>query len=423
MGLRKPKIQPAPVSNSLPEMPAVQKLPAFEQKEKGGTGVPQEYKNKANSSANIMWRAKVKGRKVLADNIPLHMSLKTFDKAHELPHDEVANKVKELGIERPDPSKLQYEPTTFTSQRNGQTYYMLKLHGHDPSYDKFVEHFKGRGITYPNFMGHITIDKELHDQIQKEGIQPHEVEFSPLMIEHGADNPTHMFPDSSSHQDHASDLMPKLNSQNKEGKVIPFPRAKFNKSEDLFLDLHDWHILEKGTLKNLATAGAVIGALTGTPHVAAAPNKPAHSASAYSTGRMLQAISQVESSGGKNQAHKAIPGAMHHGESAVGSYGLTPIVIRETIKMNPDLKRHYPRAASLQGNDLQRYFQDNPGLEQKVAESHLRRLEHHFGGDPAKLGMAWLDGITGTKQKIKQGFDPNSHWHAQKVVQAYGKGK
>ena len=448
----KPKIQPTPVSTEVPAPAVSEKLPAFDRKaspdDKIGTGVPQQYKDTANQSANVMWRAKIKGRKLLADTIPLHVSLKTFDKPEAMPIDEIHSKVKELGLERPDPSKLKFEPTTFTSPRTGKTYYMLKLHGTDPAYQKFNDHFKGQGITHDKFFGHVTVDKELHDQIQKEGIQPHEVEFSPLMIEHGANNPTHLFPDSQSHKDHSDDITPKkLNpmpvkkTEEQVGEVLMKPYRSeaqrrwahtANGKEALGGDaaVHEWdeatkgkklpEKLEKGALKNMGAAAAMVGALSGSPNMAHAPNQPAQS---YSSDRMLQAISQVESSGGQNTKHAAIPGNMHHGEHALGSFGLTPVVIRETVKMNPQLKREHPKALHLRGQDMAHYLQDNPGLEQKLAANHLHRLEHHFGNDPAKIGMSWLDGITGTKQKLKQGFNPNTHWHARKVLDAYSKGK
>lgn len=414
MGLRKP-------NTPAPEVPATQKLPAFEKPEKGGTGVHDSYKKAAHEGANVMWRAKVKGRKTLVDDIPLHASLKTFNDQSDVPVDEIKQKAQELGLQRPDPSKLKYEATTHVSPRNGLTYYMLKLHGTDPAYQKFNDHFKGRGITYPSFMGHITIDKELHDQIQKEGIQPHEVEFSPLMIEHGANNPTHLLPDASSHKDAASDITPK--------KLNPMPEKheKLAASECMYIDLQKaglehFEELNKSTLKKLGAAAALVGALSGSPHSAGAPNPPQSQADQFS-GRMLNAISSVESSGGKNTNHAAIPGKMHNGEHAFGSYGLTPVVIRETLKLNPSLKREHARALALQGDDMAHYIQDNPGLEKEIAARHLHRLEHHFGQDPAKIGMAWLDGITGTSKKLKQGVDPNTHWHAAKVANAYKKGK
>lgn len=438
MGFRKPKPQPTPVNSSLPPISNVQKLPGLEKPEaKGGTGVPDSYKQSAKQGGNVMWRAKVKGRKVLAGDIPLHMSLKTFDKPEDIPHEEVAQKVNELGLQRPDPNKLKYEPTTFTSQRNGQTYYMLKLHGHDPAYDQFVDHFKGRGITYPSFMGHITIDKELHDQIKKEGIQPHEVEFSPLMIEHGANNPTHLFPDASSHKDATSDITPKkLNPVSQEidtGNVVPIGSAKPKKlaaSECMYTNMQKtayehFETLEKGIGRNIGAAAAVIGSLAGSPNLAAAPhltsqqNKVAtQNQSSNFHNKVKNAIGTVESTGGKFTNHAQTP----HG-SAYGKYALMPDTIKETVKVHPDLKRVHSKALMLNGNDLHHYMQDNPQLEEQITDRHIERLRHHFGDDPAKLGFAWINGIRGTNKALNNKADINNHWHVQKVIHAYNKGK
>src|ERR1700734_4131218 len=208
-----PKIPSSP-NTAMPEMPSHEKLPALNNPAKPeGSGVPDSYKKDAHAGANVMWRAKVKGHKTLADDIPLHVSLKTFDKPGEVPIDEIHQKVKELGIQRPDPKKLTVKPEIFTSPRNGKSYYMLKLHNTDPSYKTFNDHFAGRGITHKNpdgnFMGHITVNKDIYDKVQKEGIKPEDLEFSPLMIEHGANNPTHLFPDNQSHKDATDDITPK----------------------------------------------------------------------------------------------------------------------------------------------------------------------------------------------------------------------
>jgi hypothetical protein len=568
-----PKKPPSSSGTELPEMPSHDKLPAFNNPAKPeGSGVPDSYKKDAHSGANVMWRAKVKGQKTLADDIPLHVSLKTFDNPSDIPHDEIHQKVKELGIQRPDPKKLKVVPEIFQSPRTGQSYYMLKLHNTDPAYAKFNEHFKGRGITHEKapggFMGHITVNKDLFDKVKKEGIRPEELEFSPLMIEHGANNPTHLFQDSQSHKDASDDITPKkLNpvpngmkkSEEKNEESIKIDHSKKLKIEDSLKELeeksisdiqketawkwagraaaayeklaetgdwkwendaeeyrheavehaaligdvhpdvleeihrslkkyrnvsvkdakeinkkeeflskpysseaqrrwahtkagldalggesgvHEWdeatkgkklpekvkkseEPLAKGIAQKLGTAAAMVGALSGHPNTSHAPNQPNPQVqqNAYSRDRMLNAISQVESSGGQNKTHLPIPGQMHHGESAMGSFGITPVIARETIKMDPNLKRDHAKAAMLHGSDMEHYIQDNPGLERAIAVRHLNRLEHHFGQDPATIGFAWNQGISGAKQKIKSGVDPKKHWHGSKVLEAYNKGK
>lgn len=377
-------------------------------------GVQQSYKDAAHSGANVMFRAKVKGHKELDAGIPLHMTLKTFDDPDKMPLDEVKHKAEELDIQRPDPNSLKFEPITFTSPRNGNTYYMLKITGEHPSLGKFNEHFRGQGVTHDNgFMAHITIDKPLYDKIKTEGIKPHEVEFSPLLIEHGAGNTTHIFQDSQSHSDHLSDITPKY----KDSKKLTASEA-------------DFESLQKGKITN-AIAGAALatGIATAVPTGNAAidhqpkagshavePNSPIPG---YNRSNMLRTIASVESSGGKNTNHEEIEHGMHAGSRAYGKYGLTPIVIRETIKLNRDLKSKYGKASQLDGNDLTHFMQDNPGLEDKIADAHLARLEHHFGDNMNEIGYAWLNGVSGTYKAKKEHKDIANHWHVQKLKAAY----
>ena len=273
---------------------------------------------------------------------------------------------------------------------------MLKLHNHDPAHEAFSNHFNGRGITHPEFMQHITIDKDLHDQIKREGIKPGDVEFSPLMIEQGANNPTHIIPDAQSHNDANSDITPKkLNAIKKSESFEP---------------------LEKSAMKRFGMAAAAIGALSGSPKMAQAPQPSQQEMSnQYSSKRMLNAMRTVESSGGQNINHAQAS----NGQTAIGQYALMPDTIRDTVKMNPDLKRHHPRILALQNKDMAHYLQDNPELEQAVAERHLHRLEHHFGNDPSKIAFGWLNGITGTNKALKNHQDINNHWHVKKVNNAY----
>lgn len=349
-------------------------------------GVHEEYKENAHKQCDILFRVKVMGRSILVDDIPLHMSLKCFNNKNEYDLDEVKALVKELDITKPDLKNVKFKPIIFTNERTKNKYYMLILENINGKYKKFCDAFKGVGVTHKKFMGHITIDKDLYDKIKKDGITAEELEFGPLMVEHGAGNDIHTF----------------------------------NKSEEL----------EKGAIKNFGAMVGLAGALTGgtpakqTPQ--AATNAPTVTQAqtpspAYSRKKMLNTISQVESNGGKNMHHKEL-GGMHAGESAYGKFGLTPAIIRETIHMNPDLNHKYKKATALRGDDLQRFMQDNPGLEDTIADKHLARLEHHFGQDPSSLGYAWLNGVRGTYKAKKENKDIASHWHAKKITDAYSRG-
>jgi hypothetical protein len=216
----------------------------FKAAPKIGEGVSDTYSQRARSGSNVMFRAKIKGQDRLTPDIPLHSSLKVFNNPEDMPTEEVKNVVKNLDIKRPDPSKIHFRTSIFKSPTTGEDYYMLHMHGTDPSYEKLNDHFKGRGITHDKFMSHITIDKNLYNRINDEGLKPHEVEFSPLMIEHGADNPVHIFEDEHSKDDHKRSFVPKLAPQATE----PVSGDKMKKSaKELLLDAKN--LLEKRELE------------------------------------------------------------------------------------------------------------------------------------------------------------------------------
>lgn len=154
-----------------------------------GKGVHKEYRDKARKGGDILWHATVKGRKELAPGIRLHFSLKVFEDKKDMDMEEIKNKVKEFHIRTPDPSKLQFKTTVFHVKATDKDYYMLMISGVDKEYEKFYNSLKHCGTVYDNgFMPHITIDKDLYDQINKEGLKPEEVVFEDLTAEYGAGN-------------------------------------------------------------------------------------------------------------------------------------------------------------------------------------------------------------------------------------------
>ena len=346
--------------------------------DKKGVGVPSDYKKEAHNKFDVLWKVKIKGRKLLADDIPLHCSLRVFDDLPKEDMNKVKEKIEEFGVHTPDSKKLTFKPIIFHSKQTHRDYYMLKISGMDGACDKFFEYFKkDYGFSHPKFMAHITIDKALYDDINKDGLKPDEIEFDDLTIEEGAGN-----------------------------------------------TIHDFENLEKG-FKHVGAALGIATSLAGSPTQTPKMDKPPMQTkpqSQYNSKRMLASIADVESSKGKNENYPAV-GGIHHGESAVGRYGLMPNTIRETVHMNRDLKSKYGKALNLKGDDMRRYIHDNPDFENAVAEHHLKRLEHHFGQNPSKLGYAWLEGIRGTYNAEKHKKDIENHWHAKKIRDAYNREK
>lgn len=349
---------------------------------KKGEGVHQSYKEEAKKGFDVLFHVTIKGRTELTDGIPLHMSVKIFKDRKEFDLDEIGEFAEEHHVFSPNPYDLTFKPIIFESERTKEEYFMLAVEGLGPQYKALYDEYDDVGNVYKKFFTHITIDKALYDDIKENGLKPDDIQFSNLTMEAGA------------------------------GNTI----KDFGKSEQL----------EKG-VKHAVAGLAIAGAMAG-PSKANAPQAPKpqqsvqQAAPSYNSGQMLRTIASVESNSGGNVAHKPM-GGMHSGERAYGKYGLTPTVIRETIGMHRDLKQKYGKASSLRGDDIHRYMDDNPGLEDKIATAHLNRLEHHFGQDPQKIGYAWLEGIRGTYKAGKEKKDISQHWHVKKIKDAYGKTK
>lgn len=160
-----------------------------------GEGVHNIYKERAQKGGDILWHVTIKGRRELAKGIPLHMSLKVFEDKKDMDIEELKRKVKEFSIKTPDPKKLSFKTTIFTSERDGKKYYMLLIEGADKEYGEFYESLKHCGTVYKKFMPHITIDKDLYEQINENGLKSDEIHFDALTIEAGSGNTVFEFKD------------------------------------------------------------------------------------------------------------------------------------------------------------------------------------------------------------------------------------
>lgn len=156
-------------------------------------GIHSSYKQEAKKGCDLLFRVTIKGRKKLVDDIPLHMSLKIFKSRDEVRFDDLFNYVKEHNIDTPSTQGLTFKPIIFTSESTKLQYYMLIIEGLDPKYKSLYNHYKNVGNVYKKFMTHVTIDKALYDDIKANGLKPDEIEFGPLMLEHGANNAVHTF--------------------------------------------------------------------------------------------------------------------------------------------------------------------------------------------------------------------------------------
>lgn len=130
----------------------------------------------------------------------------------------------------------------------------------------------------------------------------------------------------------------------------------------------------------------------------------------------LNIIKQIETSGGLNLEHKTMESGMHAGHSAIGNYGLMPIVAIETVRKNPHLRNKYPDIANADYKQNHEYVRDfilkNPNAENEIANAHWRRLGHRFDNDESKMAHAWFNGITGTLRSSPE--DIENHFYVKR---------
>lgn len=139
--------------------------------------------------------------------------------------------------------------------------------------------------------------------------------------------------------------------------------------------------------------------------------------------KILRTIAAVESNGGNNLKHPIMENGLNIGQSAMGSYGLMPITVREVIKKNTILNKKYQYLLNLSLDDLYSELEKHPKIQYEIASSHLERLTKIFGNNPKLIGYAWLQGVEGTKKAIKDGKDIDNHWHIKKFMREYNKNR
>lgn len=359
---------------------------------------PEAYKKLAEKGIMVGFPVTIEGQTHRADNgIGYHSTVKFFNPEKDTV-DQVHEIASKLSLTPPDPKKTRIEPGMF-KDRLGNDVYVLKLHGeHAEQIKEHNSKFSHMGFPATfQYTPHVSVDKATWQRIVDSKAQTaHEagIKFYPAELKQG----------------HTT--------------VKQYAPPKQEVDEELAAsEKGELESLQKGTLANIGAAAAIATAVAGGTIKDAIPSliEPGQkqAVNSYSSKRMLDTIASVESSGGKFTHHRQLSGPIHNGERAYGKYGLTPAVIRETIRLNPELKAKHGKAALLQGDDMHRYMQDNPQLEEKIASRHLARLEHHFGHNPEKIGYAWLQGITGTHKAVKEGKDISSHWHVLKIKDHY----
>lgn len=360
-------------------------------------------KSMAHSGLALLYPAYVMGEKFRSNGIPHHVTIKFFDKPG-VTADDAHEYASKQNIEHLNPNNITVTPKMFTN-RFGEPVHVLALDGPEvqnlKSVNKQGSHL-GQPVSY-DYTPHISVDKDVHDFVKSMGrpVKASElgIEFDPPELRHGH-------------------------------RVLA-TYAKISKSmwSGIVPNELDPSELKKSGFKQTAATTAALLSMLGSPQMASTPEASQGMAQMQPApekiqkDKMLRAIASVESSGGIDVEHAPLDSPLHAGESAYGKYGLTPLVIRETIDKHPDLRKKYGQANQMRGQDLKNFMKQNPNLEHEVASRHFDRLHKIFGNSPSKIGYAWLNGVTGTLRAERKNVDFNKHWHAKKVKNAYEKVK
>ncbi len=112
----------------------------------------------------------------------------------------------------------------------------------------------------------------------------------------------------------------------------------------------------------------------------------------------LDAISQIESSGGQNLNHPVIQSGLQAGQQAIGSYGLLPNTVQELSNRARLQHQLTPEMAAASRNPAS--IGSDPELEKQYANQLADRVLNRFQ-DPNMAAYAWNNGHNLTPEQIK----------------------
>lgn len=108
--------------------------------------------------------------------------------------------------------------------------------------------------------------------------------------------------------------------------------------------------------------------------------------------RFLEKIGQLESSGGKNVAHRRMAGGLHEGEAAMGKYGIMPKTTEEFVnrrRMRGQFGPDEAIMAQMSPEQLTEFLAQNKRVEENLAQDIGEHVLKRAGGDEEKAAYMW----------------------------------
>jgi GNAT superfamily N-acetyltransferase len=158
------------------------KLKKSESLEKSNDG----YVARARAQIGLLYPVTIRGVKNLREEIPFHITVKSFDPAQTQP-EEVLERLQGAATHPPALHNMSLHAETIKSKL-GNTYHVLAL-SHTPKHlQDAYDRLDGIGVTPPVYRPHITVDKKLWDEVKEKGLTPADLklEVHPLELRHGS---------------------------------------------------------------------------------------------------------------------------------------------------------------------------------------------------------------------------------------------
>jgi phage terminase large subunit-like protein len=95
---------------------------------------------------------------------------------------------------------------------------------------------------------------------------------------------------------------------------------------------------------------------------------------------------------------------------------MSPIVIRQTIKNNPELNKKYGYIHQMNNQNMLESVAQAKAIHE-IANKHYDKLANEFNHNKHKIVHAWFNGVQHTKQMEKTGHDFSTQPFVKEIVE------
>lgn len=120
----------------------------------------------------------------------------------------------------------------------------------------------------------------------------------------------------------------------------------------------------------------------------------------------MKLIKAMESSGGKDTAHRTLASGIHEGDTAVGKYGLMPNTAKEIANRRKESAVD-DVIANIPNKSVEALLQENPDIAKDYVQYMAEKVLDKTKGDPVAGMTAWHYGHNMSPNRIKKTMQEN----------------